>query len=226
MNGLVSIQSLIGGGEKALLEGICNYYNKIRETVMLFKEFMVHAKSFEDLQIYYDKINKTETEADEMHEKLAEAIASGSFFSYIRDDFLDLLEKMDFMADYAKDVAKMFNEYNVSREAIDFLFKETLFNDFINAIIDTVDSFGSVLTMLKKAPPRELLMHIKEVEAKEEKADFVKDKTLIALHNKGKHLDVLDIITLRDAINLMDNIADAAEDSSDIIIRLIAKGYK
>ncbi len=133
---------------------------------------------------------------------------------------------MDFMADYSKDVAKMFNEYNVSREALEFLFKETLFNDFINTILDTVDSFGNVLTMLKKFPPRELLLKIKEVEAKEEKADFAKDKTLIELHNKGKHLDVLDIITLREAINLMDNIADSAEDSSDIIIRLIAKGYK
>jgi len=226
VNRLVSVKSLIGGGEKELLEGVCNYYAKLRETVVLFKEFMVHASSFEDLQAYYDKINKTETEADEMHEKLAETIASGSFFSYIRDDFLDLLEKMDFIADYSKDVAKMFNEYNVSRDALNFLFKETLFNDFVNAILDTVDSFGTVLTMLKKSPPRELLLKIKDVEAKEEKADFVKDKTLIDLHNKGKHLDVLDIITLREAINLMDNIADSAEDSSDIIIRLIAKGYK
>ncbi|MFP3290383.1 MAG: DUF47 family protein [Nitrososphaeria archaeon] len=226
MNRLVSFSSLIGSGERELLQGICNYYSKLRETVLLFKDFMAHVSSSDDLQVYYDKINKTETEADEIHEKLAEAIASGSFFSYIRDDFLDLLEKMDFMADYSKDVAKMFYEYNVSRQALNFLFKETFFNDFVQAIVDTVDSFGVVLSMLKKSPPHEILLKIKEVETMEEKADFIKDKTLIELHNKGRSLDVLDIITLREAINLMDNIADSAEDSSDIIIRLIAKGYK
>ncbi|MFP3225244.1 MAG: DUF47 family protein [Nitrososphaeria archaeon] len=226
MNRLVSFSSLIGSGERELLQGICNYYSKLRETVLLFKDFMAHVSSSDDLQVYYDKINKTETEADEIHEKLAEAIASGSFFSYIRDDFLDLLEEMDFMADYSKDVAKMFYEYNVSRQALNFLFKETFFNDFVQAIVDTVDSFGVVLSMLKKSPPHEILLKIKEVETMEEKADFIKDKTLIELHNKGRSLDVLDIITLREAINLMDNIADSAEDSSDIIIRLIAKGYK
>jgi len=226
VNRLVSFSSLIGSSERELLQGICNYYSKLRETVLLFKDFMVHVSSSDDLQVYYDKINKTETEADEIHEKLAEAIASGSFFSYIRDDFLDLLEEMDFMADYSKDVAKMFYEYNVSRQALNFLLKETFFNDFVKAIVDTVDSFGVVLSMLKKSPPHEILLKIKEVETMEEKADFIKDKTLIELHNKGRSLDVLDIITLREAINLMDNIADSAEDSSDIIIRLIAKGYK
>ncbi len=218
--------STFSGGEKKLLDGICSYYDKLLGTFNAFADMINHISESASLDERYEVINKLETEADEIHEKLAESIASGSFFSYIRDDFLDLLERMDYIADYSKDVAKMFKEYNVSKEALDFLINETLFMDYISAIRETIEAFGVVLRMLKKIPPKELLLKIKEVEAKEEKADYIKDKVLTVLHTKGRSLNILDIITLREAINLMDNIADSSEDSSDIIIRLIAKGYK
>ncbi|MGC8568558.1 MAG: DUF47 domain-containing protein [Nitrososphaeria archaeon] len=221
-----SIFSIFRSGEKELLDSIRAYYDKLHETLMLFQEFLIVLGEHREHQDLYEKIDRTETEADEVHEKLAERIASGSFFSYIRDDFLDLIEKMDYIADYSKDVAKMLNEYNVSPKAIDFLFTRTLFRDYIKALIRTVEALGTVLSMLRTSPPKDILSKIKDVESAEEKADFIKDKILIELHNCSKELDILDVITLREAINLMDNIADSAEDSSDIIIRLIAKGYK
>ncbi|MEM3701337.1 MAG: DUF47 family protein, partial [Conexivisphaerales archaeon] len=133
---------------------------------------------------------------------------------------------MDNIADYSKDVAKIFKEYNIETASIQYLFDKSQFIEFTAAIKETLTSFEDVLRSIKKSHPNELLVKVKNVESNEEKADYIKDKVQISIHNNSKGLSVLDVITLRDIVNMLDNVADSAEDSSDIIIQLIAKGYK
>jgi len=222
----LSFTSIFKKGEDKLLEQILQYYLTLESCYDELQVYLNEIKAGSGSDSTYKIISDLEKKADETHEKLAESIASGSFFSYIRDDFLQLLEKMDYVADYSKDAAKIFKEYNIESNSINYLFGKTLFLDFLDAINDTLKSFEDVLKSIKKSAPKELLVKIKNVESNEEKADYVKDKVLIAIHNNNKELPVLDVITLRDIVNILDNVADSAEDSSDIIIQLIAKGYK
>ncbi len=222
----LSFTSLFRKGEDKLLEQILQYYLVLESCYDNLQKYLIEIKEGKGLDETYKLISDQEKKADEMHEKLAENIASGSFFSYIRDDFLQLLEKMDYVADYSKDVAKIFKEYNIEPASIQYVFEKTQFLDFTASIKETLVSFEDVLRSVKKTPPRDLLVKIKKVEANEEMADYIKDKVQISIHNNCKELPVLDVITLRDIVNLLDNVADSAEDSSDIIIQLIAKGYK
>ncbi|MDG6927333.1 MAG: DUF47 family protein [Nitrososphaerota archaeon] len=222
----MSFTSLFKKGEDRLLEQILQYYLTLESCYDNLQKYLLEIKAGNGSDETYKIISDLEKKADENHEKLAESIASGSFFSYIRDDFLQLLEKMDYVADYSKDVAKIFKEYNIEPVSIQYLFDKTQFTDFTAAIKETLTSFEDVLRSVKKSPPNVLLVKVKNVEGNEEKADYIKDKVQISIHNNCKDLPVLDVITLRDIVNLLDNVADSAEDSSDIIIQLIAKGYK
>mgnify|MGYP001626442729 CR=1 FL=1 len=222
----LSFTSLFKKGEDKLLEQILQYYLTLESCYDNLQKYLGEIKAGNGSDETYKLISDLEKKADENHEKLAESIASGSFFSYIRDDFLQLLEKMDYVADYSKDVAKIFKEYNIESPSIQYLFDKTQFTDFTVAIKETLTSFEDVLRSIKKSPPKELLVKVKNVESNEEKADYIKDKVQISIHNNCRDLPVLDVITLRDIVNLLDNVADSAEDSSDIIIQLIAKGYK
>lgn len=228
-----SILSLFSKGEEKVLDEIINYYGQLYETYRSMTKFMnsLGSSLVADRSIY-DEVARLEKEADKTHEALSQKIASGSFFSYIRDDFLDLLETMDNIADFSKDACKVFVEYRLDDSSINFLFNETHFKGFIEGIGATLESLLGVLQSLKRRPPKEVLQLISNVEKNEELTDSVKDQVLIDLHNRAKCsqdnkcINVLDVITIRDVVNMMDNIADAAEDSSDVILRLMAKGYK
>ncbi|MEM0145375.1 MAG: DUF47 family protein [Conexivisphaerales archaeon] len=222
----MSFTSLFKRGEDKLLEQILQYYITLESCYDNLQKYLGEIRVGEGSDGTYKLISDLEKNADDIHEKLAESIASGSFFSYIRDDFLQLLEKMDNIADYSKDVAKIFKEYNIETASIQYLFDKSQFIEFTAAIKETLTSFEDVLRSIKKSHPNELLVKVKNVESNEEKADYIKDKVQISIHNNSKGLSVLDVITLRDIVNLLDNVADSAEDSSDIIIQLIAKGYK
>ncbi len=228
-----SILSLFSKGEEKVLDEILGYYGELYGAYKAMVKFMdalsASSKAERDL---YNEVSRLEKDADKIHESLSQKIASGSFFSYIRDDFLDLLETMDNIADFSKDACKVFLEYNLDSNSIDFLFNKTQFKRFIDGIGATLESMREVLQSLKRKPPNDVLKLISNVESNEELTDSVKDQVLIDLHNKAKCaeksdcMSVLDVITIRDVVNMMDNIADSAEDASDIILRLMAKGYK
>ena len=53
------------------------------------------------------EIEKLEKKADEIHREIVNSICEGVFFGGIREDILNLLEKIDNIADSAKDSAKI-----------------------------------------------------------------------------------------------------------------------
>lgn len=228
-----SILSLFSRGEEKVLDEIQEYFQLVYSAYAGMARFMeaLGATHSSDRGIY-EEVSRAEKEADRLHETLSQKIASGSFFSYIRDDFLDLLETIDNIADFSKDACKVFVEYKLDEESVTFLFNETQFMEFVKGIGETVKSLSEVLQAIKRRPPSEVLRLVAGVEANEEQTDTVKDKVLIDLHNKAKCsnqkgcMNLLDVVTIRDVVNMMDDIADAAEDASDIVLRLIAKGYK
>lgn len=61
------------------------------------------------------------------------------------------------------------------------------------------------------------------VERAEEEADEIKNRLIRRIFTHRRNLDVLTLLQLRDFVLKLDEIADAAEDSSDLVISLVAK---
>ena len=70
---------------------------------------------YDDVNAEYRIIADLEEKGDELHRTLVREIATESFFGGIREDFLNLLERIDSIADEAKDAAKIFHLRRISK---------------------------------------------------------------------------------------------------------------
>ena len=212
--------------ENLLVKEILNHLSKSRKTVEKFHEFYgaVVDYDLDRMSSLYDEIDMLEGEVDASRRVLASELCSGSFFAYMQEDFLDLIEKIDSIADAAKDAAKVVLDAGVSKQAVDLIFKLEEMQRYMNLCVETVKTLEKALETLADKG-KEAFKLVEEVEELEETADNVKAQLIKILFNKAEKLKVLEVIQVKDFIHLVDNICDSAEDASDIILQIIAKGY-
>lgn len=165
-----------------------------------------------------------ETRADEIHRDLSLKIAEGAFFGGVREDILNLMEKIDNIADSAKDAARLLSsDSHLGVEARDKLGSPDM-RLFLAALKSAVTSLTDLVRALEHGK-KEALSKVGTVEDFEEKADTHKDALIKALFSTEQSMDPVTLIQLRDFIFVADDVADNAEDASDVILVLIAKGY-
>lgn len=179
---------------------------------------------FEAFKRNYSEIDYLEKKADDIHRKIVEEICKGAFFSGIREDLLNLLEKVDNIADSAKDSAKILLLRRPDDKIINYVFEYNELTDFFLNCLMAVKKLKEVIKGLEKGK-NFAFEHISAVEEYEEKADELKGRILNRLFEKAEEFNVLSVIQFKDFINIADGIADNAEDASDIVLILIAKGY-
>ena len=170
-------------------------------------------------------IGEIETRADALHQKAVEQISSGSFFGGVREDILLLLEEIDNIADAAKDSSRIFLQRDISSSAIDYMFKQDVLS-FVNKLVETAEALKkAVLALREKNAKTEVVKLSVQVERREEEADEIRGSILENLLRNEIKADPLDIVMLREFLETADNVADNAEDASDVLLILIAKGY-
>ncbi len=206
--------------EREILEGIELHLMKVEEAVNYLVELVKNGNGNQIVE----KIIKAETEADDIHRQLSLKIAEGAFFGGIREDILNLMEEIDNIADSAKDSARFIHmRGDMSKQALYFLSSETM-SSFLSELRESVKSLSELIRSLEVSR-KEALSRIHKVEENEERADTLKDTLLRELFSISSAMDPLTVIQLRDFIFSSDNIADSAEDASDVILVMIAKGY-
>jgi|GEM_PF-988630 len=212
--------------EESLFINIENFSKEINNSILNFQEFYFAIKEINEEKIKEKSqvIELIETEADELHRSIIDKLISSSIFSYIRDDLISLIDKMDDIADNIKDATRLLSEYAPSKNILKILFQEEDMESYIECIINSVKVLHNSILSLKTSDVKSLLKILKDVEKYEEKADIYKVKLLKKVYNEFKNFDILDIIKVRDFILMVDNIADAAEDASDIMLQIFAKG--
>lgn len=178
---------------------------------------------YDNVNSEYKAIAELEEKGDELHRSLVREIVTGSFFGGIREDFLNLLEWIDSIADEAKDAAKLFHLRHVPEETVDYLFREDV-SSFVSALITTTLLFRESIAALHKGKI-DVLTLTEKVEKSEEEADAIRYKIIENLLKNEINANVLDIITLRDFLNTADDVADSAEYGSDVMQILVSKGY-
>jgi len=212
--------------EKELLKGIGHHLEIVGETVAAFRACVDSAAKgdADSVEKQIARVFEEETSADDVHRDLSLKVASGAFFGGIREDMLDLLERIDSIADSAKDAARVLSsDSRLQKEAREVLGSEKM-RLFLGDLKSSVGALTELVRALEKGR-REVLPRVHTVEDFEELADSHKDEILRELFGSGESMDPVSVIQLRDFVFMADNIADNAEDASDVILVLVAKGY-
>jgi uncharacterized protein Yka (UPF0111/DUF47 family) len=93
-----------------------------------------------------------------------------------------------------------------------------LFARLLTAVRLVKESIGALENDAELAVSKSLL-----VERAEEEADEIKTRLMKQIFAHKSDLQVLTLLQLRDFVLKLDEVADAAEDSSDLVISLVAK---
>jgi predicted phosphate transport protein (TIGR00153 family) len=215
-----------GRKENAIVEGVENHLAIVRETVNNFSKLVGAAAggNREDVRKFFVEVLAGERRADDAHRKLSMEIAEGAFFGGVREDILGLLEKIDNIADSAKDASRFLAvEGSLDSFAISILNLPAM-KQFVENQVGAVGALQNLVSAFKIGK-KEMLSRIPKVEEFEEAADANKDDLWKALFQRDGSPDPVSVIQMRDFIAVADDIADNSEDASDVVLVLVAKGY-
>jgi predicted phosphate transport protein (TIGR00153 family) len=170
------------------------------------------------------RIAELETRADEMHREGVVRIARGAFFSGTREDFLRLMEADDQIVDCMKDAARILADAPLPTGTAKMLFGEAnvpaldILSRIRTSVTALADAIRALETDAKVAVDKAIA-----TEMAEEEADDVKTRLLGRIADHRNELNPLVVIQLRDFVLQLDDVADAAEDASDVVVELVAK---
>lgn len=171
-----------------------------------------------------DLVGKFETVADDAHREAVVELSRGAFFAGMREDFLNLLEQIDSIADAAQNAAHILAQSEpeaVFVKSVVIGDKPNL-NDLLVKAIEAValcrESVSALRSDTSLAVDKAL-----SVEKAEEAADQMKTVLVRRIFTWRDRADPLSILQIRDFALKLDEVADAAEDVSDLVIAIVAK---
>lgn len=213
------------GGESRDIQGILlEHMNVIIDTLDNFRSMIdsLLALDTRRSQEYLEMIDHLETKADDVHRENVIKVCKGSFFGYMREDILAFMEHVDDIADSAKEASRVLMMRRIPDDALQRFFNANAIA-YINGSIETVMHLLDLVNALNEK--RDVILEkVKRVEQSEESVDTIKGSVLHELYSSNTY-DILTIIQLKEFVQLVDRIADSAEDASDVIILMLAKGY-
>jgi len=171
-----------------------------------------------------DWIFELELKAADARRDLSTQIAEGAFFGGVREDILDLIDKIGRIADKAKDAARLLT----LAEITDSNAKEILRSEDMKRFLENLDLAVVALQRLIEAfeiNRKTVLERVHAVEEYEEAADGFKQNVLAALFERSRGIDPVTVILVRDFVFNADDVADYAQYASDVVMVLVAKGY-
>ena len=171
-----------------------------------------------------DRIYELESKAADAKRVLSMQIAEGAFFGGIREDIINLLDKIEKIADKAKDAARLIT----LAEITDVNAREILRSDDMRQFLANLDLAVVALQHIIEAfgiDRKTILERVHTVKEYEEAADSFKQNMLAALFEKSRGIDPVTVILVRDFVFCADDVADNAERASDVVLVLVAKGY-
>lgn len=208
------MQELLLEHTRLVLDSVDNFQNMVESMRLLDLE---KARKFEQM------VEKSETDADEIHRENVSQICRGSFFGYLREDILQFMELTDSVADSAKEASRALTLRKVPEHMLTKFLTDTVMS-YVNESVNTAKSLLDVIKSLNMK--RETVIgKVRIVEQLEENADSLKNKVFQELYGRSGEYDPLTVLQLKEFVETTDNIADSAEDASDVVLVILAKGY-
>jgi predicted phosphate transport protein (TIGR00153 family) len=225
MKSLLGRFHLVGRKERRVLNLILDHLTIVVKTVQQLEPLFEYAKTGDWTLVnkVADRVGEFETLADGLHRDAVLDISQGAFFSGTRDDFIELMELNDNVADAAQNAARILADSPIDMHSFLILYEQPatlpdLFTKLESAVRLLGEAILSLETDSEIAVSKALL-----VERAEEDADEIKSKLIKKIFAHKSDLEVLTLLQLRDFVLKLDEIGDAAEDASDLVISLVAK---
>ncbi len=212
--------------ERAIVAGILKEYSIVHESVLDFQKLTRASSSRDQAAVagLVQKVLDSEQASADFRRSLSTEIAEGAFFGGVREDMLDLLGRLHDVADCAKGAARFIG----SDAALDGFALALIASDsateFFADVVGTVEALGSLLEAFELGR-KEMMGRIPKVEEMERAADASKDEVTRALFAQAERPDPVTVIQMRDFLFTTDGMADRAQDASDVVLILVAKGY-
>ncbi|RLI45258.1 hypothetical protein DRO64_02755 [Candidatus Bathyarchaeota archaeon] len=218
-----SLSRLFGGRENKILRLLNDYLDSIIRVINELKTLlsMVMGKealsSPSVLDTKIEMISVYESLADDLHLESLLKICNGSFFSGLREDFIRLFDNMDDIADSAKESSQIISRSGIGKALENY---SALLDPYVDMVAKTVEALGEAIKSLEENSSDAIKKSIK-VKELEEQADDIKLRLIKEIFSREN--DILTLIELKDFVLALDEIADAAARSSEILIMIITK---
>jgi predicted phosphate transport protein (TIGR00153 family) len=211
--------------EKKVLDLIAQHLAMVQRCAKELKNMIssVEQMNWNLVRSQAEIISRYESMADDLHREAVIQIAQGAFFAGMREDFLDLLEKMDDIADASQDAARAIAEAPIDRKVLEYMQKgDSTLNQLLDCIDSSVSTLGESVESLRTNAEVAVNKSL-DVEKAEEAADQIKSELISRLSAQRQHMDVLTYLQVKEAIFKLDEVADAAENCSDLVITIVVK---
>ena len=218
-----SLSRLFGGRENKILRLLNDYLDSIIRVINELKTLlsMVMGKealsSPSVLDTKIEMISVYESLADDLHLESLLKICNGSFFSGLREDFIRLFDNMDDIADSAKESSQIISRSGIGKALENY---SALLDPYVDMVAKTVEALGEAIKSLEENSSDAIKKSIR-VKELEEQADDIKLRLIKEIFSREN--DILTLIELKDFVLALDEIADAAARSSEILIMIITK---
>ena len=214
-----------GKKEKRVLDLIAEHLVMVQRCARELKHMIssVEQMNWALVKSQAEIVSKYESMADDLHRQAVLEIAQGAFFAGMREDFLDLIEKVDEIADASQDAARVISEAPIERRVLNYL---TDSDSLLHRFLDDIDTCITTLTESVESLRTDADAAVRkalEVEKAEEAADQIKAELLSKISMHRSDVDVLVYLQLKDLVFKLDEVADAAENCSDLVITIVAK---
>jgi len=211
--------------EKRVLDLIAEHLEMVQRCAKELKNIIsaVEQMNWTLVRDQAEIVSRFESMADDLHREAVIQIAQGAFFAGMREDFLDLIEEMDDIADASQDAARAIAEAPIERRILEYLQEgDSILRQLVDCVYKCVttlrESVESLRTNAEVAVNKSL-----EVEKIEEAADKIKSDLISKLSAHRQDIDALAYLQVKEAIFKLDEVADAAENCSDLIITIVVK---
>ncbi|HEY8418630.1 MAG TPA: TIGR00153 family protein [Limnochordales bacterium] len=205
--------------QQKALEASQQHMEQVREVVHLLKEALEQfvGGNLERVQEIHERVTAAERQADELRRDLLDQMSEGMFLPADREDLVHMVEHTDDVADYANAASRLLVLFQTPPP-------EEMRSDllrFADILVRAVEQLSMALEKLLAGQRRETLHLCTAVERCEEEGDALK----ASLYRRLLALDLPagQMLLLHDLIEAMENTADRAEDSADLVRVLAVK---
>ena len=165
-------------------------------------------------KISYMSVSEMEMRADELRRRMVEELTEGEMFPEERDDLMEMVRAVDWIADWSKEAGRILNSIPYEK-APDEIKVATM--NMVRADVDCVKVLTQCIRALPKDSKKALAL-ANEVEMLEENIDDLYEearKLLATLEFPGFTIGAL--ILLNEFLDAIETVADWCENTADIV---------
>ena len=195
-----------------------------KDAVMdLYKMVEASANNQEkDSRGFFESVSKLEMRADDLRRKMVEELTRSEMFPEEREDLMELVRAVDWVADWSKEAGRILVIIPFDR-APDEMKQAAL--DMCKANVDCVGVLGECVQTLHERNNSEALNLADKVEILEEELDELYSVARDHLANlEYPGFSVGSLILLNEFLDAVETIADWCENTADIVRAIAVRG--